>query len=87
MPQARFNFIELGKLSEVEKDATVGAIHFPKTSNILDVVGILKDVGEPSEITSKTTQKAVLPPLHSHANHRLQNANSSWSIVQDIPFK
>jgi replication factor A1 len=34
-------------LSEVEKDATV------------DVVGILKDVGEPSEITSKTTQKAV----------------------------
>ena len=27
----------------------------------IDVVGILKDVGEPSEITSKTTQKAVSP--------------------------
>jgi len=26
LPQARFNFIELGKLNEVEKDATVGII-------------------------------------------------------------
>lgn len=47
LPQARFNFIEIGRLSEVEKDATV------------DVIGILKEVGEPSEITSRTTQKAV----------------------------
>lgn len=51
LPQARFNFIELGKLNEVEKDATI------------DVVGVLKDVGESSEITSKTTQKAVTPLL------------------------
>jgi hypothetical protein len=33
----------------------------PFTTTNIDVVGILKDVGEPSEITSKTTQKAVSP--------------------------
>ena len=26
----------------------------------IDVIGILKEVGEPNEITSKTTQKAVI---------------------------
>jgi replication factor A1 len=61
LPQARFNFIELGKLSEVEKDATVGTTQV-LTNLIADVVGVLKDVGEPSEITSKTTQKAVSLP-------------------------
>ncbi|ROV98558.1 hypothetical protein VSDG_04280 [Cytospora chrysosperma] len=45
VPQVRFNFCQIGKLQEVEKDTTV------------DVVGILKDVGEVSQIVSKTTQK------------------------------
>jgi hypothetical protein len=47
-------------LNEVEKDATVGTIPCP-TILITDVVGVLKDIGEPTEITSKTTQKAVSP--------------------------
>lgn len=45
VPQVRFNFCTIQELQEVEKDATV------------DVVGVLKDVGQLDEITSKTTQK------------------------------
>lgn len=45
VPQVRFNFCNIEKLQEVEKDTTV------------DVVGVLKDVAEVSQIVSKTTQK------------------------------
>jgi replication factor A1 len=45
VPQVRFNFCNIQELQEVEKDATV------------DIVGVLKDVAEVNQITSKTTQK------------------------------
>ena len=46
-PQIKYNFIELGNLGEQEKDATV------------DVLGIIKDNGDLSEITAKATQKQI----------------------------
>lgn len=45
VPQVRYNFTTLAALQECEKDATI------------DVVGVLQDVGELSEIVSKTTSK------------------------------
>jgi replication factor A1 len=45
VPQVRFNFCNIRELQEVEKDATV------------DVIGVLKDVAEVSQITSKTSMK------------------------------
>lgn len=45
VPQVRFNFCGIDKLQEVEKDTTV------------DVIGVLKEVGEVSQIVSKATQK------------------------------
>ncbi|KAL8795017.1 MAG: hypothetical protein Q9195_002465 [Heterodermia aff. obscurata] len=45
VPQVRFNFTSIGDLQTVEKDTTI------------DTIGILKEVGETSQITSKTTSK------------------------------
>lgn len=45
VPQVRFNFVNIQELQSVEKDATV------------DVIGVLKDVGEVTQITSKNTGK------------------------------
>lgn len=45
MPQIRFNFTAIGDLQSVEKDTTI------------DVIGVLKEVGESSQIVSKTTSK------------------------------
>ncbi|KAI1081180.1 replication factor-A protein [Whalleya microplaca] len=45
VPQVRFNFVNIQELQSVEKDATV------------DTVGVLKDVGEVSQITAKSTGK------------------------------
>ncbi|KAI1363849.1 replication factor-A protein [Xylaria arbuscula] len=45
VPQVRFNFVPISEIQSVEKDATV------------DVVGVLKEVGEVSQIIAKTTQK------------------------------
>ncbi|KAI8943935.1 replication factor-A protein [Xylaria longipes] len=45
VPQVRFNFVNISDLQSVEKDATV------------DVVGVLKEVGEVSQITAKSTGK------------------------------
>ncbi|KAL2167864.1 hypothetical protein VTG60DRAFT_693 [Thermothelomyces hinnuleus] len=45
VPQVRFNFCTIQELQGVEKDATV------------DVIGVLKEVNELEQITSKTTQK------------------------------
>ena len=45
VPQVRFNFTGIGDLQTVEKDTTI------------DVVGVLKDVSEVSQITSRTTSK------------------------------
>ncbi|RMZ82097.1 hypothetical protein DV737_g2151, partial [Chaetothyriales sp. CBS 132003] len=45
VPQVKFNFVRISELASVEKDTTI------------DVIGILRDVGETSQITSKTTSK------------------------------
>ncbi|KAK3988644.1 hypothetical protein QBC44DRAFT_343141 [Cladorrhinum sp. PSN332] len=45
VPQVRYNFCNIQDLASVEKDATV------------DTIGVLKEVHEVSQITSKTTQK------------------------------
>ncbi|OJJ35743.1 hypothetical protein ASPWEDRAFT_109991 [Aspergillus wentii DTO 134E9] len=45
VPQVRFNFTSIGSLQSVEKDTTT------------DVIGVLKEVGEASQIVSKTTSK------------------------------
>jgi replication factor A1 len=45
VPQIRYNFVNIQELQDVEKDATV------------DVIGVLKEVQEVSQIVSKTTQK------------------------------
>jgi replication factor A1 len=45
VPQVRFNFTNIGDLQTVEKDSTI------------DVIGVLKEVAEVTQITSKTTSK------------------------------
>ncbi|KAK4613717.1 Replication factor A protein 1 [Fulvia fulva] len=45
VPQVRYNFTTIAALQEIEKDSTI------------DVIGVLQDVGEVSEIVSKTTSK------------------------------
>lgn len=45
VPQVKYNFTSIGDLGSVEKDTTI------------DTIGILKEVGEVSQITSKTTSK------------------------------
>ncbi|KAJ9607275.1 Replication factor A protein 1 [Cladophialophora chaetospira] len=45
VPQVRYNFTSIADLQAVEKDTTI------------DIIGVLKDIGETSQITSKTTSK------------------------------
>ncbi len=45
VPQVRFDFVNIGNVASIEKDQTI------------DVIGILKEVNEASEITSKATQR------------------------------
>lgn len=45
VPQMKFNFTTIGELQTVEKDA------------VIDVIGVLKDVAEVSQIVSKSTNK------------------------------
>lgn len=45
-PQLRFNFTKIGDLSSVEKDTTI------------DTVGVLKEIADVTEITSKNTNKS-----------------------------
>ena len=45
VPQVRFNFTSIGNLQTIEKDSTI------------DTIGVLKEVGETSQIVSKTTNK------------------------------
>lgn len=45
VPQVRFNFTNISDLQTVEKDTTI------------DIIGVLKEVGEVSQITSKSTSK------------------------------
>lgn len=48
VPHLKFNFVSLKDLDNVEKDS------------VIDVIGILNDIHESVEITSKTTQKLVI---------------------------
>ncbi|KAL3469470.1 hypothetical protein BJX99DRAFT_241251 [Aspergillus californicus] len=45
VPQVRFNFTTIGDLQSVEKDTTI------------DVIGVLKEIGETTQIVSKSTKK------------------------------
>jgi replication factor A1 len=45
VPQVRYNFTNIGALQDVEKDSTI------------DVIGVLKEVADVTQIVSKTTQK------------------------------
>lgn len=45
VPQIRFNFTSIGDLQSVEKDTTT------------DIIAVIKEVGQTSQITSKTTNK------------------------------
>jgi replication factor A1 len=45
VPQVRYNFTNIGNLQTKDKDTTI------------DTIGVLKEVGEVSQITSKTTSK------------------------------
>ena len=45
LPQVRYNFTNIAALQEIEKDTTI------------DIIAVLKEVSEVSQITSKTTQK------------------------------
>jgi len=45
VPQVRYNFTSIGGLNDIEKDSTI------------DVIGVLKEVAEVTQITSRTTQK------------------------------
>ncbi len=45
VPQVRYNFTNIGALQDIDKDSTI------------DVIGVLKEVAEVTQITSKSTQK------------------------------
>ncbi|KAH8821109.1 replication factor-a protein 1 [Xylogone sp. PMI_703] len=45
VPQVRYNFTDIGALQNVEKDSTI------------DVIGVLREVGDVDEIVSKSTNK------------------------------
>ncbi|KAI1822046.1 replication factor-A protein [Xylaria intraflava] len=45
VPQVRFNFVNISELQSVEKDSTI------------DIIGVLKDIGEVTQITAKSTGK------------------------------
>ena len=47
MPQVKFSFVELANLETVEP------------ASMCDVIGVIKEVGDISQITSKATQKPV----------------------------
>ncbi|PIL24266.1 replication protein A [Ganoderma sinense ZZ0214-1] len=47
VPAMKFNFVSIGNLQDVAKDSTI------------DVIGVVKEVGELSSITSKATSKVI----------------------------
>ena len=81
----RFNFTNLGDLQNVDKDS------------IIDTIGILKDIGETSQITSKTTSKPYDKrelTLVDNTNYSVRltiwgNTASSFDVVEGsvVAFK
>ena len=49
VPQIKYSFVELARLAECQ------------ANDMIDVIGIVKDIGETGTITSKATQKPVRP--------------------------
>jgi replication factor A1 len=77
VPQIKYAFTDLSKLTDLEKDATT------------DVIGVVKDVGEIGSITGKATQRPVrwwcnsgLTATHSIA----QVSKRELTIVDDSNF-
>jgi len=67
----KYNFVELSSLEKLERDNTCGrcfaiCVGFSFTSNpsLLDVIGIVKEVGPLGEITSKATNRTVSYMIH-----------------------
>lgn len=74
MPSIKYNFIGLEALNDIEKDATCGklAASAPSTAShmvYLDVIGIIKEVGEVTEIPTKTQR--TVSALGTGADSRL----------------
>ncbi|KAL8901297.1 MAG: hypothetical protein Q9207_005270 [Kuettlingeria erythrocarpa] len=65
VPQVRFNFTSIGDLQTIEKDTTI------------DTIGILKEVGETSQIVSKTTSK----PYEKRELTLVDNSNFSVRLT------
>lgn len=60
----KFNFTPLANLEALSKDAVCGTgfyfhDHTAYSTLLIDVIVIVKDVGEMGEITSKATQRAI----------------------------
>ena len=66
VPTMRFNFVPLRDLEQLPKDSTCGAAHVPIYSialtGTLDVIGIVKDFTDVSEIMTRQS-RPVCPTL------------------------
>ena len=65
VPQIRFNFTNISDLQNVEKDTTI------------DTIGVLKEVGETSQVISKTTSK----PYEKRELHLVDNTGYSVRLT------
>lgn len=65
VPQLRFNFTKIGDLSTIEKDAVV------------DTIGVLREIGETNQITSKSTGK----PYEKRELTLVDNTNMSVRLT------
>jgi replication factor A1 len=61
VPKVNFNFVALADLEQVDKDA------------VIDVLGVVKEVGPLDQITSKATQKA-----HAKREISIVDSSNSW---------
>ena len=64
VPMVKYNFVQLSGLESLAKDAVCGmccchAFRESFLQTIADVIGVVKDRGDLSTITSKTTNKSV----------------------------
>jgi len=69
LPQVRYNFVRLDQLSALDKDSIAGATIFYYFSVSCptrgkDVIGIIKDVGALTEITTRSTNRLVGSLMH-----------------------
>ena len=60
----KFNFVSIATLQDVPKDGICGEYHMmfvyeTQLTMCKDIIGVVKEVGEMSSITSKATNKVV----------------------------